>query len=189
MSCGPLVQCPANFLNRRTPRANASAASDRRNPRLHARRHRRHRQSRPAGRARIPRRADHSRQHLPSLSPPRPRSHPPHGRPAHFISWPRAMLTDSGGFQVYSLTQLRKVTDEGVRFRSHLDGSQPLLHARALHGCPDRPRRRHLHGLRRVHRISRRPRARSTKACASPWPGRVARSITFAPISTKSLGP
>ena len=40
-----------------------------------------------------------------------------------FISWPRAMLTDSGGFQVYSLTQLRKVTEEGVRFRSHLDGS------------------------------------------------------------------
>ena len=40
-----------------------------------------------------------------------------------FISWPRAMLTDSGGFQVYSLTHLRKISDEGVRFRSHLDGS------------------------------------------------------------------
>ncbi len=40
-----------------------------------------------------------------------------------FISWPRAMLTDSGGFQVYSLAQLRKVSDEGVHFRSHLDGS------------------------------------------------------------------
>jgi queuine tRNA-ribosyltransferase len=40
-----------------------------------------------------------------------------------FISWPRAMLTDSGGFQVFSLAQLRKVTDDGVRFRSHLDGS------------------------------------------------------------------
>jgi queuine tRNA-ribosyltransferase len=40
-----------------------------------------------------------------------------------FISWPRALLTDSGGFQVFSLAQLRKVTDEGVRFRSHLDGS------------------------------------------------------------------
>jgi len=40
-----------------------------------------------------------------------------------FISWPRAVLTDSGGFQVYSLSALRKVTDEGVRFRSHLDGS------------------------------------------------------------------
>jgi len=40
-----------------------------------------------------------------------------------FISWPGAMLTDSGGFQVFSLSQLRKVTDEGVQFRSHLDGS------------------------------------------------------------------
>ena len=40
-----------------------------------------------------------------------------------FISWPRAMLTDSGGFQVFSLNELRKVTDDGVQFRSHLDGS------------------------------------------------------------------
>src|ERR1700683_3599487 len=40
-----------------------------------------------------------------------------------FISWPRALLTDSGGLQGFSLSQLRKVTDEGVRFRSHLDGS------------------------------------------------------------------
>jgi queuine tRNA-ribosyltransferase len=40
-----------------------------------------------------------------------------------FISWPRAMLTDSGGFQVFSLAQLRKVSNDGVRFRSHLDGS------------------------------------------------------------------
>src|ERR1035441_1872952 len=40
-----------------------------------------------------------------------------------FISWPRGLLTDSGGFQVFSLSALRKVTDEGVRFRSHLDGS------------------------------------------------------------------
>ncbi|MGB8260844.1 MAG: tRNA guanosine(34) transglycosylase Tgt [Terracidiphilus sp.] len=40
-----------------------------------------------------------------------------------FMSWPRALLTDSGGFQVFSLSQLRKVTDDGVRFRSHLDGS------------------------------------------------------------------
>ncbi len=40
-----------------------------------------------------------------------------------FISWDHAMLTDSGGFQVFSLNELRKVTDEGVQFRSHLDGS------------------------------------------------------------------
>jgi queuine tRNA-ribosyltransferase len=41
-----------------------------------------------------------------------------------FMSWPRAILTDSGGFQVFSLNDLRKVTEEGVTFRSHLDGSE-----------------------------------------------------------------
>jgi queuine tRNA-ribosyltransferase len=40
-----------------------------------------------------------------------------------FMSWPRAILTDSGGFQVFSLNDLRKVTEDGVTFRSHLDGS------------------------------------------------------------------
>src|SRR6202051_2949363 len=40
-----------------------------------------------------------------------------------FMSWPRAILTDSGGFQVFSLNALRKVNEEGVTFRSHLDGS------------------------------------------------------------------
>jgi queuine tRNA-ribosyltransferase len=44
-----------------------------------------------------------------------------------FMSWPHAILTDSGGFQVFSLAGLRKVTDEGVRFRSHVDGSEHLL--------------------------------------------------------------
>src|ERR687889_2227180 len=40
-----------------------------------------------------------------------------------FISWDRALLTDSGGFQVWSLDALRKITEEGTEFRSHLDGS------------------------------------------------------------------
>jgi queuine tRNA-ribosyltransferase len=40
-----------------------------------------------------------------------------------FMSWHRPMLTDSGGFQVFSLSDLRKLTEEGVTFRSHLDGS------------------------------------------------------------------
>ena len=40
-----------------------------------------------------------------------------------FMSWSRPMLTDSGGFQVFSLAKLRKITDAGVEFRSHLDGS------------------------------------------------------------------
>src|SRR5436853_5905701 len=43
------------------------------------------------------------------------------------ISWPRAVLTDSGGYQVFSLSELMKMTNEGVRFRSHLHGSEHLL--------------------------------------------------------------
>ena len=44
-----------------------------------------------------------------------------------FMSWNGAILTDSGGYQVFSLAELRKITDEGVRFRSHLDGSEHLM--------------------------------------------------------------
>jgi queuine tRNA-ribosyltransferase len=44
-----------------------------------------------------------------------------------FMSWNGAILTDSGGYQVFSLSELRKITHEGVRFRSHLDGSEHLL--------------------------------------------------------------
>jgi len=44
-----------------------------------------------------------------------------------FMAWHGGILTDSGGYQVFSLADLRKVTDEGVRFRSHLDGSEHLL--------------------------------------------------------------
>ena len=40
-----------------------------------------------------------------------------------FMSWRRAILTDSGGFQVFSLSELRKINEDGVTFRSHLDGS------------------------------------------------------------------
>jgi queuine tRNA-ribosyltransferase len=44
-----------------------------------------------------------------------------------FMSWPQAILTDSGGFQVMSLSNMREVTDEGVKFKSHLDGSEHFL--------------------------------------------------------------
>ncbi len=44
-----------------------------------------------------------------------------------FSTWNRALLTDSGGFQVFSLTDLRKLTEEGVEFRSHIDGSKKFL--------------------------------------------------------------
>ncbi len=45
----------------------------------------------------------------------------------HFMGWPGAILTDSGGFQVFSLAKLRKITDEGVEFRAPLDGARRLL--------------------------------------------------------------
>src|ERR1700689_2191513 len=44
-----------------------------------------------------------------------------------FMAWPRAILTDSGGYQVFSLSELRKINDEGVTFRSHIDGSEHFL--------------------------------------------------------------
>src|SRR5512147_1440552 len=39
-----------------------------------------------------------------------------------FMQWPRPMLTDSGGFQVFSLVEMRKVDEDGVTFKSHIDG-------------------------------------------------------------------
>ena len=44
-----------------------------------------------------------------------------------FMQWAGSILTDSGGFQVFSLNDLRKITEEGVEFRSHLDGSRQFL--------------------------------------------------------------
>jgi queuine tRNA-ribosyltransferase len=44
-----------------------------------------------------------------------------------FMGWGRPILTDSGGFQVMSLSKLRKITEEGVRFRSHIDGAEEFL--------------------------------------------------------------
>ena len=44
-----------------------------------------------------------------------------------FMSWPRAILTDSGGYQVFSLSGLRKITDDGVTFQSHLDGDRHVF--------------------------------------------------------------
>jgi queuine tRNA-ribosyltransferase len=44
-----------------------------------------------------------------------------------FMNWDRAILTDSGGFQAYSLTDIKKINDEGIEFSSHLDGSRHFL--------------------------------------------------------------
>jgi queuine tRNA-ribosyltransferase len=64
-----------------------------------------------------------------------------------FMAWPRAALTDSGGYQVFSLSGLREVSDEGVRFRSHLDGSEHFFTPERDRGA-NRSGRRHHHGAR-----------------------------------------
>ena len=50
-----------------------------------------------------------------------------HGGLHGFMHWQRPILTDSGGFQVFSLRSLRKITEEGVRFRSPIDGAEVRL--------------------------------------------------------------
>ena len=52
-----------------------------------------------------------------------------------FMSWRRAILTDSGGFQVFSLSELRKVNEDGVTFRSHLDGSSHFFSPESAMGA------------------------------------------------------
>ena len=44
-----------------------------------------------------------------------------------FMNWDKPILTDSGGFQVFSLSKRRKITEEGVEFRSHIDGSKQFI--------------------------------------------------------------
>jgi queuine tRNA-ribosyltransferase len=44
-----------------------------------------------------------------------------------FMNWDQPILTDSGGFQVFSLSELRKITEEGIHFKSHLDGKKLFL--------------------------------------------------------------
>jgi queuine tRNA-ribosyltransferase len=51
-----------------------------------------------------------------------------------FMGWDRPLITDSGGFQVFSLASLRDVSEEGVRFRSHIDGSERLFTPESVTG-------------------------------------------------------
>ena len=53
-----------------------------------------------------------------------------------FCGWERPILTDSGGFQVMSLSKLRKITEEGVRFQSHIDGSPQFLTPERVNSQP-----------------------------------------------------
>ena len=64
-----------------------------------------------------------------------------------FMSWPKPILTDSGGFQVFSLAGIRKIREEGVAFQSHLDGSRRFISPGGVHGHPARAGRGHHDGL------------------------------------------
>ena len=67
-----------------------------------------------------------------------------------FNGWPGPILTDSGGYQVFSLAERRKVEETGVHFRSHLDGSAQLLTPGAGGRHPGAARLGHRDGARRV---------------------------------------
>lgn len=67
-----------------------------------------------------------------------------------FMRWDGPILTDSGGFQVFSLAGLRKISEEGVTFASHLDGHRIFMGPEGEHAHPEQSGQRYCHGLRRV---------------------------------------
>ncbi len=75
-----------------------------------------------------------------------------------FIGWDRPILTDSGGYQVFSLADRRVLTEAGVEFQSHLDGSAAPAVPGVGRGHPAEPGLRHRHGARRVSRPASRAR-------------------------------
>ena len=89
-----------------------------------------------------------------------------------FMNWPHAILTDSGGFQVMSLAELRTIGEAGVTFRSHLDGSAASADAGALDRNPASARRRSSRwrstSARPTPRRARRSSARWSCRCAGP---------------------
>ena len=99
-----------------------------------------------------------------------------HGGLHRFMGWTRPLLTDSGGFQVFSLGALRKVHEEGVAFASPVNGDALFLYARAVDADPARARLRHRHGVRRVHAVSRDARRGGARRWSFRCAGRSARA-------------
>lgn len=64
-----------------------------------------------------------------------------------YPGWQGPILTDSGGFQVFSLAGLRKIREEGVTFASHVDGRRLFIGPEGEHADPVQPRFHHCHGL------------------------------------------
>jgi queuine tRNA-ribosyltransferase len=87
-----------------------------------------------------------------------------------FMGWDRPILTDSGGYQVMSLTDLTKVTEEGVAFKSHLDGSRHMLSPERSIEIQRPARLRHRHGVRPARADHR----AATRAGRPRWSARCA---------------
>jgi queuine tRNA-ribosyltransferase len=90
-----------------------------------------------------------------------------------FARWPHPILTDSGGFQVMSLAKLRKLDEEGVTFKSHIDGSRTCADAGAVGGDPAAARFRHpscssTNASAAMLRAKRMSSARCACRCAGP---------------------
>ena len=87
-----------------------------------------------------------------------------------FMGWHGPILTDSGGFQVFSLAGRRKLDEDGVTFRSHLDGSAAAPDARELRRDPAPARRRRRDGARRLPGAARPPATSSQRAVGHDEP-------------------
>ena len=94
-----------------------------------------------------------------------------------FMGWDGPILTDSGGFQVFSLEGLRTVSEDGVEFRSHIDGSKHVFTPESVMQHRAQPRRRRHHAVRSRHsRAERRGRSRATRASGACAGSRAARA-------------
>ena len=152
-------------MRRRATRPTHARPRHRRDAGLHAGRHLRHGQGNGAERARVARRPDRARQYLPPVASARAwTSSAAHGGLHRFMGWPHPILTDSGGFQVFSLGPLRKVFEEGVAFASPVDGDRLQLTPELSMQIQRVVRRRHRDGVRRMHAL---PRDRATTVAAS----------------------
>ena len=80
-----------------------------------------------------------------------------------FMGWPHPILTDSGGFQVMSLKSLGRVTEDGVWFKSHLDGSSHFLSPERAVEVQLALGSGHYHDARRMRRVSLQPRSSSSR--------------------------
>ena len=111
---------------------------------LHARRHEGDREDAAPGRGARPRRADPARQHLPPALPPGRRADRDLGGLHRFMGWDAPILTDSGGFQVFSLRDtIARVDDDGVTFNNVYDGSPARFTPELAAADPGEPRQRH----------------------------------------------